>query len=137
MTSIPLTPQIEKAYTLAKEARLRAHAPYSKFLVGACFKIKDKEEYVVGSNVENASYGGTICAEQSAIVSMVSKLGKQNLEFLLVVTQADPPAYPCGRCLQVLSEFCPGAFPIYIGNLNEIKFQTTLNDLMPKRFTDF
>ncbi|MCB0348721.1 MAG: cytidine deaminase, partial [Bdellovibrionales bacterium] len=104
---------IDKAYTLAKQVRLNAHAPYSKFLVGAVVKVKGSDQLFAACNVENASYGGAVCAERNAIFQMVAALGKAEPEFLVLVTDTLTGAAPCGFCLQVLSEFCAPDFPVH------------------------
>jgi cytidine deaminase len=87
----------------AKAVRLRAHAPYSQYLVGAAIRTKRGNVYV-GCNVENASYGATICAERGAIMQMVAA-GERDPVACAVVTAGDEPASPCGICRQVLAEF--------------------------------
>ena len=87
----------------AKGVRLRAHAPYSKYLVGAAIRTK-RGSIFVGCNVENASYGATICAERGAIMQMVAA-GEKDPIACAVVTGGDEPGSPCGICRQVLSEF--------------------------------
>ncbi|MCC6138378.1 MAG: cytidine deaminase [Bdellovibrionaceae bacterium] len=129
-------PEILQAYKKAVEVRLKAHAPYSKFLVGACFKVKNSEEYISGCNVENASFGATVCAERVAVWKWVSGRKKtEALEFLVLVTDTENPvATPCGMCLQVLSEFIPAKFPIYISNLKGIQKEVQFKDLLPSTF---
>jgi cytidine deaminase len=127
---------LEKAFDLAKKARVQAYSPYSKFQVGACFKVEGKDQYVSGCNVENASFGATVCAERVAIWNWVSNFRKDNqLEFLVLVTDTkDPVATPCGMCLQVLSEFVSMDFPVHIANLAGIKKSVMLKDLLPMSF---
>lgn len=126
-----------KGLEVAQKARLVAHAPYSQFLVGAAFKVKGRDEFVSGCNVENGSFGATVCAERVGVWNWVSQ-GRpgQELEFVVLVT--DTPdnnvAGPCGMCLQVLSEFVPKEFPLYIANLAGIQKQVTLGDLLPMVF---
>ena len=87
----------------AKTVRKNAYAPYSKYKVGAALATKSGRIFE-GCNVENSSFGGTICAERGAIMQMIAA-GEDKPVALAVVTQGDEPAAPCGICRQVLAEF--------------------------------
>ena len=98
-----LTPELAELVTASRAVRERAYAPYSRFLVGAAVRAENGEIFV-GCNVENASYGATICAERSAILSMIAA-GQRSITGIAVFTDADTLAMPCGLCRQVISEF--------------------------------
>lgn len=125
---------IEQAYRLAKEVRERAYAPYSNFKVGAVLVAKDSHTMYSGCNVENASFGATICAERSAILNAISSGEERDYIVLVVVTDSNPPAPPCALCLQVLSEFCDPSLTIALANLEEVTTVLQLRDLLPHPF---
>ena len=120
----------------AKEARLRAYAPYSEFTVGAALLCKNGRIYT-GCNIENASYGATICAERTAIYKAVSE-GEGDFEAIAIVGAAAgaPIEFcpPCGMCRQVMTEFCDmDRFRIVLSNDREERIYT-LKDMMPYSF---
>ncbi len=128
---------VDKAYQEALKVRARAHAPYSKFLVGACIKIRGSDEYITGCNVENASFGATVCAERVAIWNWASQYDRatKNIEFLVLVTDTtNPVATPCGMCLQTLSEFLTPDTPIFLANLAGLQKEVLFKDLLPYSF---
>ena len=111
-----------------------AYAPYSNFHVGAALLTKDGE-IITGCNVENASYGLTICAERNAVFSAVARKSKK-IQAVAIVADGDPMPYPCGACRQVLSEFCGPDTPVYIASIKkpkEIK-SLTMGELLPHAF---
>ena len=125
---------LNRAVAVATDARQHSYSPYSHFAVGAALKLKDRDVYVPGCNVENASFGGTWCAERSAVVAAISQYGRVEFESLTVVTDTNPPAYPCAFCRGVLVEFCGPDFPIYLANPDGVKITTQLGDILPHPF---
>ena len=109
-----------------------AYAPYSKFKVGAAFEAKGR--IFTGVNVENASYGATLCAERVAVAKAVSE-GFKTMKNLVVVTPSDKAMSPCGLCLQVLSEFASPELDIWMGTTKGILFHRKLKELLPSQFT--
>lgn len=111
-----------------------AYAPYSHFHVGSCVKTKDGK-YFVGSNVENASYGLTNCAERNAIFQVYSKGYRQgDIEAIAIVGQGNTMITPCGACRQVLVELLEKDTPIVLGTKGKTVV-TTIVELMPMAFT--
>lgn len=96
---------MKKLISRAKEARKRAYAPYSGFKVGAALEAKDGRIFT-GSNVENASYAVTCCAERTALVKAVSE-GARTFKRIAIVADTKGPCPPCGVCRQALYEFAP------------------------------
>src|SRR5271167_2201668 len=99
----------------AKKVMKNAHAPYSKFRVGAAILLSNGKIFT-GCNVENASYGATNCAERTAIFSAVAQLGPQmKVQAIAVVNIRNAPCSPCGVCRQVIYEFGPNAIVFFRG----------------------
>ncbi|HET9408185.1 MAG TPA: cytidine deaminase [Candidatus Sulfotelmatobacter sp.] len=121
-----------KLQRAAEKAMKNAHAPYSKFRVGAAI-LTAKDEIFTGCNVENASYGMTNCAERTAIFSAVAASGPK-LEILAVAVTNDHgvPCSPCGACRQVIYEFGPDAV-IFFQGANGLK-QAHITELLPEGF---
>jgi cytidine deaminase len=115
---------------LARKARKKAYTPYSHYKVGAALLGKSGKVYT-GCNVENASYGHTVCAERTAVLKAVSE-GETEFEAIAVVTKNG--GSPCGACRQVLSEFAP-ELTIYIADKNGEYRTTTMKKLLPDSFT--
>ena len=115
----------------ARAAGGRAYCPYSKFPVGACVLTPDGELFD-GCNVENASYGLTICAERGAVCQMVAR-GKQAISAVVIWTPAPRPAAPCGACRQVLNEFGPDALVVSVCAGPEV-LRKRLSELLPDAF---
>jgi cytidine deaminase len=113
--------------TLAWQTRDRAHAPYSQFLVGAAV-IDDAGNTFAGCNVENLSFGLTICAERVAIATAVAA-GSHKLRAVVVVADTETPISPCGACRQVMAEF--GITEIRLCSRREY-LDFTLEQLLPR-----
>lgn len=114
----------------ARSAQSRAYAPYSKFRVGAALESVDGDVFL-GCNVENASYGLTICAERAAVCAAVSA-GVTRFRRAVVVSDVDPPAAPCGACRQVLAEFGLDLPIDGVGSKGVVRWR--LSDLLPAAF---
>ena len=111
----PSEPALASLLEQARQAALNSYSPYSKFRVGAALKLTNGV-IVTGANVENVSYGLTICAERSALVSAVSQFGPEiRIEAVAVANLNGAASPPCGACRQMLSEFilpdAPVLFP--------------------------
>jgi cytidine deaminase len=115
----------------AVAAQQRAYAPYSGFRVGAAVRTRDGSVFA-GCNVENASYGLTICAERSALVAAVSA-GHRAFDRLALVSDAATPIAPCGACRQVLFEF--GGDLIVESFAGDAQVEWTAADLLPAGFS--
>jgi len=115
----------------ARVVRENAHAPYSGFKVGAAALAASGWVYT-GCNVENASYGLTICAERSAIARAITS-GERQIIAIAIVADSPQPSAPCGACRQVLAEFA-GDIPVILENLKGKRVVYSLNELMPHRF---
>ncbi|HMM81327.1 MAG TPA: cytidine deaminase [Pyrinomonadaceae bacterium] len=115
----------------AAEARERAHVPFSHFQVGAALETATGE-IVTGCNIENASYGLTLCAERVAIFKAVSE-GQRKFTALAVVVDTDELTPPCGACRQIIWEFC-GDIPVTMANLKGRLETMRMSELLPKAF---
>jgi cytidine deaminase len=114
----------------ARAALTRAYAPYSRFRVGAAIETVEGEVFA-GCNVENASYGLTICAERAAVAQAVGA-GFRRFRRVVVASESEPPAAPCGACRQVLWEFGPDLVVEAIGP--QSRKQWRMIDLLPDAF---
>jgi cytidine deaminase len=124
-------PDLRALVRLARRARLRAHAPFSRFRVGAALRTRTGE-IVTGCNVENATYGLTLCAERVAVFKAVSE-GRRRFDAVAVVADAPRIAAPCGPCRQILWEFC-GDIWVHMENLAGRSQTVRLAELLPMPF---
>jgi cytidine deaminase len=115
----------------AKLARENAHAPYSNFRVGAALRAKSGRIFT-GCNVENASYGLTLCAERVAIFKAISE-GERGFDAIAVVADTDTLTPPCGACRQIIWEFC-GDVPVVMSNLKGKVERESAAKLLPRAF---
>jgi len=115
----------------AAEARERAHVPFSHFQVGAALETVTGE-IIKGCNIENASYGLTLCAERVAIFKAVSD-GQREFSALAVVVDTDELTPPCGACRQIIWEFC-GDIPVTMANLKGRVETMRMSELLPRAF---
>jgi cytidine deaminase len=116
----------------ACQARDRAYAPYSKFRVGAALLADDGRIYS-GCNVENASYGLTICAERSAVCAMVAA-GAAKIREILVIGDCEPVLPPCGACRQVIAEFATAQTMVHMCSRTGAAETVAFGDLLPHQF---
>jgi cytidine deaminase len=122
----------EKLLSTAKAARARAYAPYSRFAVGAALATADGAIFS-GCNLENSSYGLTVCAERVALWGAY-QAGFRNFTRMAVVADCSPPPAPCGACLQVIAELA-GDIEVIMGNLQGEVVRKKLSELLPLPFT--
>jgi len=125
---LPLTPLAEAA----RSARRSAHAPYSRFKVGAAV-LADGAIHA-GCNVENASYGLTTCAERNAVAAAVLA-GARSIDAVVVASGTSPATPPCGACLQVLAEFGTASLPVLLVGASGAPLETSLGALLPQAFS--
>jgi cytidine deaminase len=122
---------VEELVAAALKARENAFAPFSNFKVGAALETADGKVYG-GCNVENATYGLTVCAERVALWKAISE-GERKFERVVVATATDRPATPCGACRQLLWEFC-GDIEVILANPQGFRETHRLSSLFPRPF---
>ena len=128
MSREPLEPMLD----LARRALANAHAPYSRFRIGACLRAGSGQLYA-GCNVENASYPVTQCAEATAIGAMVAA-GDRQITEVVIVTESAEACPPCGRCRQQLAEFAGADVRIHLCGPEGVRVTATLGELLPMAF---
>lgn len=127
---------MEKLYEEAKNAFLNSYSPYSKFKVGAAIELNNGK-IIFGTNIENASYGLSICAERSALFTAYS-LGyrKNDIKKMLILGDTKQPISPCGACRQVMSELLDLDTEIILTNLNNDRLVYKVRELLPYHFNE-
>lgn len=115
----------------ATRVRENAYAPFSEFKVGAALET-DEGEIIVGSNVESASYGLTVCAERVAVWNAISQ-GRRKIKRIAVVADTEDLTPPCGVCRQIIWEF-GGDIPVILANLTGKVETVQMKDLLPRAF---
>ena len=126
-----LGPGDEALIGIAALARQRAHAPYSKYKVGAAVRTKRNKSHA-GANVENVSYGLTVCAERTAVFAAVNA-GDTSFDAIAIVIDDERLPSPCGACRQVLAEFSPD-MRVILATTGGLRKATTLSELLPDPF---
>lgn len=125
---------IETLISAARDARERAHAPYSKFRVGAALHSRDGRTFT-GINIENVSYGLSNCAERTAVFhALAAGCAPLTFTHLAVVGDTRDPITPCGACRQVLMELGGPELTVIMANLHGVSVRATLADLLPATF---
>lgn len=127
-----LPPGDEDLIRVAALARARAYAPYSKYKVGAAIRTK-RNKIHSGANVENVSYGLTVCAERCAALAAIASGETKDWDAIAVVIEGDRLPSPCGACRQVLAEFSP-ELRVVLATTGGLRKVTTLAELLPDAF---
>ncbi len=128
----PSASTLRELARVARRARARAHAPFSKFRVGAALLTRDGQ-IVTGCNIENASYGLTTCAERVAVFKAVSE-GLREFSAIAVVADSPRPTAPCGPCRQILWEFCGDILVHLVDVKGRMTRTLRMKDLLPLPF---
>jgi cytidine deaminase len=128
-----MTEYFKTMFMEAKKSMENAHAPYSKFKVGACLRGKEGQLYS-GCNVENASYSNTLCAE-AVCVGKLASAGERTITDILIVTDRPHICAPCGSCRQQLNEFATPETLVHLCNLDGKIKTLTMKELLPFSFS--
>lgn len=125
---------VDNILDMALTARFHAYAPYSKFKVGCAILLKNGQ-YVLGCNIENKSFGLSICAERNAAFKLISEgKTKNDVEAICIVADTKSPTSPCGACREVLMELLAPNTKVILANLNRDYIELTLDELLPHAF---
>lgn len=128
----PRTADTKRLVAAALAATKHAYAPYSRFRVGAAV-MDDRGRVFSGCNVENASYGLTICAERNAVFQAIAA-GARRITAVAVAAGGAAEPWPCGACRQVLAEFMDAEAPVWVAGRHHRVHEFRLGDLLPKQF---
>jgi cytidine deaminase len=123
----------KQALQVAKKFQKNSYSPYSNKKIGAAIVLSNGQ-IIGGCNIENASYGGTVCAERVALWKAKSDFPKAKVELICVVSPGSPPWPPCGFCRQVMAEFCHPQTKIICFNQKMELEEFTLSELLPRQF---
>jgi cytidine deaminase len=123
--------QVKKLVAAGRAVRLNAHARYSNFLVGAALE-SISGDIITGCNVENSTYGLTVCAERVAMWKAISE-GYREFKRIVIVADTEAPTPPCGACRQILWEF-GGDLEVVLADLREVRAVYSLAKLLPHPF---
>lgn len=127
--------QFSKMYEAAYTGYTNAYVPYSNFRVGASILLKNGK-IVYGCNIENSSYGLTICAERTTLFKTISDgYAKDDILAMLIIGKTNEPISPCGACRQVMSELMNPQTPVFLTNLEKKITETTVEKLLPYSFS--
>jgi cytidine deaminase len=129
--ALPSIVEMDRLIQAAREVRERAHAPYSGFKVGAAIEDENGQVFT-GCNVENASYGLSVCAETAAVLKAISE-GAAKLKRIAVVADSSTLTPPCGACRQILWEFC-GDLELTMANLSDKEETVLMKQIFPRPF---
>ncbi len=132
--TLPIALVEKNAIEEARKAMYNAYAPYSKFRVGAAILSAATGRIYPGCNMENASYGATICAERNAITTAVANEGAIGIDLIVISSECNPPAQPCAVCLQVMSEFIRPETPVVLVSSDGTTERYKYSDLLPHPF---
>jgi cytidine deaminase len=127
------TVDLKSLIELAIKGRLFSHSPYSGYKIGAAIRMSDGKIFT-GCNVENASYGATICAERTAILKAISEGAAHQITDVVVVSDEENPWPPCGMCRQMIAEFASENTMIHLTNLNGNLTTVPFAQLFPSSF---
>jgi cytidine deaminase len=128
----PISRSAEALVAAARKVRRRSYSPYSRFAVGAAVRAAGR--VFAGCNVENASYGLTLCAERLAVAQAIA-MGARRIEAIAIASGTVPATPPCGMCLQTLAEFAGPELKVFLVGARGSRIETTLGALLPHGFS--